>query len=100
MQSLFAWLACVAGAGPPQHYAVILREAELADFAFEDHAAALLEMLNDIRRRLLAVELAAGLGKVTLGEINLGEGKRLARRAVAQVRGGTLGYTLIAAQKR
>ena len=46
------------------------------------------------------MELAAGLGKVTLGEINLGEGKRLARRAVAQVRGGTLGYTLIAAQKR
>jgi len=65
----------------------------------EDCSAALLEMVNDVRRKLLGIELAAGLGKLDLGDINLTEGKRLARRAVELVEAGVIGYTLIVARR-
>ena len=35
--------------------------------------------------------------KLDLGDLDLGEGKRLARRAVELIEQGTVGYTLIAA---
>ena len=59
-----------------------LREAGFTDLTVEDQRHALLEMVNDVRRKLLGVELAAGLGRLDLGNLNLSEGKRLARRAV------------------
>jgi hypothetical protein len=52
-----------------------------------------------VRRKLLGVELAAALGKLDLGDLDLSEGKRLARRAVELIEGDVVGYTLIAAQR-
>jgi len=43
--------------------------------------------------------LAAGLGKLNLGDLNLDAGKRLARRVVELIEDRTLGYTLIIARK-
>jgi SAM-dependent methyltransferase len=99
MRSLLAWVACVAGAGSPEQYTMLLGEAGFTDFAVEDHGAALLNMITDIRRRFLAVELAAGLGRISLEGIDLSEGKRLAQRAVELIQRGDLGYTLIAGRK-
>jgi hypothetical protein len=65
----------------------------------EDHGDALLDMVVDVRRKLLGVELAAKLGKVELGGLDLDEGKRLVRRAVELIESGTVGYTLITARK-
>ena len=52
------------------------------------------------------VILAAGLGKLdgstelaeVLGDLDLNEGKRLARRAVELIEDGVVGYTLITAR--
>jgi hypothetical protein len=99
MGSLLAWVACVAGASSPEQYTMLLRDAGFTDFAVEDHGAALLNMITDIRRRFLAVELAAGLGRISLEGIDLSEGKRLAQRAADLVERGDLGYALIAARK-
>jgi hypothetical protein len=57
-----------------------------------------LELVDEIRRRLLGVELAVGLGKLDLGDLDLSEGKRLARRAVELIENGVVGYALIAAE--
>lgn len=65
----------------------------------EDQSDALLDLVHDVRRKLLAVELAVGLAKVDLGDLDLGEGKRLARRAVELIEGGVVGYTLISGTK-
>jgi arsenite methyltransferase len=97
--SLLAWVACVAGADTPGGYVTTLESAGFADFLIEDQGDALLEMVMDVRRRLLGVELAAKLGKLDLGNLDLDEGKRLARRAVELIECGTVGYTLIAARK-
>ncbi|HEV56367.1 MAG TPA: hypothetical protein ENN87_02575 [Phycisphaerales bacterium] len=59
----------------------------------------MLDMVTDVRRKLLGVELAAGLGRLDLGDLDLSEGRRLARRAVELIEGGVVGYTLIKAGK-
>ena len=99
IQSLLSWVACIAGAGTPEQYVDTLEQAGFNDFTVEDCGAALLEMVNDVRRKLLSVELVAGLGKLDLGDLDLTEGKRLALRAVELIGAGVLGYTLIAARR-
>ena len=99
IESLLAWVACVAGAGSPEEYVTTLQAAAFTDFVVEDQRDALLDMVDNVRRKLLGVELAAGLGKFSLGDLNLEEGKRLARRAVQLVDNGMVGYTLITARR-
>jgi SAM-dependent methyltransferase len=107
IQSLLAWVACVAGAGAPEDYVATLQEAGFTNFTVEDQQGALLKMVEDVRRKLLGVELAVGLGKLALGDgsteltevLDLSEGKRLARRAVELIEGGAVGYALITAIK-
>jgi ubiquinone/menaquinone biosynthesis C-methylase UbiE len=99
LESLLAWVACVAGAATPEEYVATLRTAGFTDFTLEDQRHALLELVDEIRRRLLGVELAVGLGKLDLGDLDLSEGKRLARRAVELIEDGVVGYTLIAARR-
>ncbi len=99
IQTLLAWVACVAGAGTAEDYVATLSQAGFTDFTVEDQRDALLEMVNDVRRKLLGVELAAGLGRLDLGDLDLSEGKRLARRAVELIENGVVGYTLITARR-
>ena len=99
IQSLPAWLPCVAGAGTPQAYVTTLQSGGFADFAIEDQRDALLDRVGDVRCKLLGVELAAGLGQLNLGHLDLDEGNRLARRAVELIEDGVAGYTLITARK-
>jgi len=99
IQSLLSWIACVAGAGTAEDYVATFEQAGFTGFHVEDQGSSLLRMVNDVRRKLLAVELAAGLGKLNLGDLNLSEGKRLAMRAVELIETGLVGYTLITAGK-
>lgn len=73
--------------------------AGFADFTVEDHSDALLDLIDDVRRKLPGVELAVGLANVDLRDLDLGEGKRLARRAVGLIERGVVGHTLISATK-
>jgi SAM-dependent methyltransferase len=100
VQSLLAWVACVAGAGTTEDYVTTLRQAGFVDLAVEDQHGALLALVNDVRRKLFGIELAAGLGKLDLGDLDLDEAKRLARRAVEWIEDQTVGYTLITARKK
>ena len=100
IQSLLALVACVAGAATPEDFVDILQGAGFAGFHVEDQRGALLDMAAGMRRRLLGVELAAALGKIDLGGLNLDEGKRLARRAVELIDNGAVGYVLITAKKK
>jgi SAM-dependent methyltransferase len=99
VQTLLGWVACVAGAATPEKYVAILRGAGFADLTVEDHSGALLDLVDDVRRKLLGVELAVGLAKLDLGDLDLGEGKRLARRAMELIESGVVGYTLISGTK-
>ena len=97
----------MAGAGTPEDYVATLRKAGFTNFTVEDQRNALLAMVDNVRRKLLGVELAAGLGKLGLGDgstglaevLDLSEGKHLARCAVELIEGRIVGYTLITARK-
>jgi ubiquinone/menaquinone biosynthesis C-methylase UbiE len=97
IQGLLAWVACVAGAGTPEETVATLQAAGFTGFGVEDQRDALLDMVTHVRRKLLGIELAVKLGKIDLGDLDLAEGKRLARRAVALIEDGVVGYTLITA---
>ncbi len=99
IQSLLAWVACVAGAATPEDYVSVLQGVGFTSFTLEDQPDALLDMVAGVRRKLFAVELAAGLGKLDLGSLDLDEGKRLARHAVELIESGLVGYVLIVAKK-
>jgi arsenite methyltransferase len=100
VQTLLSWIACIVGVDAPEGYVEILREAGFADFTVQDQRNALLDMMTDIRRKLLGAEIAVGLGKLDLGDIDLNEAKRLARRSAEMIQEGAVGYTLIAARKK
>jgi SAM-dependent methyltransferase len=107
VQNMLAWVACVAGAGTPEDYVATLRKAGFGHFIVQDRRDALLEMVDDVRRKLLGVELAVGLCRnvgaalaAALDDLDLSEGKRLAHRAVELIEGGTVGYTLITATRK
>ena len=100
IQTLLAWVACVAGAGSANQYVATLRLAGFADFSVVDRRDALLDMVADVRTKLLGVELAVGLGKLDVGDLPVAEGKRLAGQAVELIQNGTVGYTLITARKK
>jgi len=108
IQSLLSWVICIAGAGTQEEYVATLQAAGFASFHIEDQHAALLEMVKDVRHKLMGVALAAALGKLNLGDIlgqlnmggvDLSEGKSLARRVVELIESGVIGYTLITARR-
>jgi arsenite methyltransferase len=66
----------------------------------QPHDAALHEMVDQIRLRLLGAEIMAGLNKLQLPGIDLEAAKRMANSAMAAIKQGKLGYVLIGATKR
>ena len=100
IQSLLAWVACIAGADTPDSYIASLAAAGFADFQVEDRRDELLEMVDDTRRKLMGVELAVGMRKLDLGDTDLNEGKRLARRVLQLIKSGDVGYVVITAKTR
>lgn len=96
IQSLLSWVVCIAGAGTAEDYITELQGAGFTEFAVEDHRQALLDMVRDIRRKLLGVELAVGFSKLKLDNFDIGEAKQLARCAVELIDSGGIGYNIIA----
>jgi SAM-dependent methyltransferase len=100
IQSLLAWVACLTGAGSPELYVSILKDAGFIEFIVEDKRDSLLEMANDVRRKLLGMELAIGLGKLNLGDFNVSEIKHLAQRTLELIQNGTISYKLFKASRK
>ncbi|GAI87518.1 unnamed protein product, partial [marine sediment metagenome] len=99
VQSLLTWVACLTGAGSPDLYVSILSNAGFTEFLIEDKRDSLLEMVNNIRRSLLGIELAVGIRKLELGDLDLAKVKSLAQRAKKLIDSGVIGYTLFKANK-
>jgi len=99
IQSLLGWVVCLTGAGSPELYVSLLKDAGFTEFLVEDKRDSLLEMVNNIRRRLLGIELAVGITKLELGDLDLSKAKSLAQQVQKLIDSGVIGYTLIKANK-
>lgn len=88
-------VACLADARPAAAYVATLTTAGFHDLRSEDHAGALLELVRQVEVRLLAVKVAAALGKVQLGAVDIGKGKALLADVRAQIAAGNATYVAI-----
>jgi arsenite methyltransferase len=97
LNDLMAWIACLADARSSETYATWLTDSGLKPFVIEAHDEALREMVRTIGIRLLATEVAAGLGKIDLPGVDLEAARRLAHQARVAVDQGRLGYAIVCA---
>ena len=99
LDSLLAWIACIADAQSAEQYAEWLRAAGLEPQTTEAHDHALVEMVRRVQAKLLAAEIMTGLKKIDLPELDLATAKEMANAALRAVQQGRLGYAIIIAHK-
>lgn len=96
LDSLLAWVACIADAQPVETYISILAEAGFAMNQVEIHDGALAELIHEIRGKLLIAELMSNFNKLDLPDwIEMNEAGRLAQLTAETVNQGLLGYALL-----
>ncbi len=99
LDTLMAWVACIADAQPIEKYESILTEAGFTMDQVEIHDEALAELIHEIRGKLLVAELMANLKRLDLPEwIDFDEAGRLAKITAETVNQGKLGYALFSGE--
>ncbi len=99
LEGLLSWIACIGDALPVERYNTIFRQAGFEVLTVEDQSACLLEMVQQVQRKLLGAEIAVGLKKLDLPGIDFSTAKQFAQAALQATREGKLGYVVISAQK-
>ncbi|HZS04439.1 MAG TPA: class I SAM-dependent methyltransferase [Blastocatellia bacterium] len=99
LDTLLAWVACIADAQSVESYADFLAQAGLRVDCVEPHDEALTEMVNQIRMKLLGAEIMVGLKKMELPGVNFTAAKQMASGALAAIQQGKLGYAIVAGVK-
>ena len=99
LDSLLAWIACIADAQPVNTYADFLRSAAFELEKIEVHDEALTEMVQQIRMKLLSAEVLVGLKKLSLPSVDFTSAKQMAQSALAAIQKGQLGYAALIAVK-
>ena len=97
LQTLMAWIACIADAQPLDQYHSILQAAGFSLTLTEPHDSALSDMVRQIRTRLLAFEIARGLRKISVPNFDLTAAKQMAAAAQDAIHQGRLGYVIMSA---
>ncbi len=99
LDTLMAWVACIADAQPIEEYMSILTVAGFSMDQVEIHDEALAELIHEIRGKLLVAELMANLKRLDIPEwINFDEAGRLAKITAETVNQGKLGYALFSGE--
>lgn len=99
LQSLLAWIACIADARPTAEYERYLAKAGLYVTLTEPHDEALIELVRDIQAKLLGAELMVKLKKIELPSVDFDDARALARAAATAVRAGRFGYAVLVATR-
>jgi ubiquinone/menaquinone biosynthesis C-methylase UbiE len=96
---LLAWVACIADAQPVDTYIRYLCDAGFRVERVEPHDETLVEMVNQVRMKLLGAEIMVGLKRLELPGVDFKAAKEMARSALSAVQEGSLGYAIIYAAK-
>jgi len=99
LQGWFSHVACIAGACSVEQYQEIFATAGFSGWREEAHPKGLLQMLRQVRLRLLALEVAGGLQKVDLSGLDLTAAKRVLDQANDWVQSGAVNYFAFSAVK-
>jgi Methylase involved in ubiquinone/menaquinone biosynthesis len=100
LQSLLAWIACIADALPIAGYIQCLVEAGLTIDAVEPHDDALSDMVLAIREKLFGAELLVKLQKIELPKsVDFEQARALVKSAAAAIKARQFGYAVITATR-
>ncbi len=99
LDSLLAWIACIADAQTAGRYLFHLQSAGFVVTHTENHDEALLEMVRQIQGKLLVAEVSSALKKVDLLGIDFASAKQMANEAVSAIKRHELGYSLFVGEK-
>src|SRR5713226_10614426 len=99
LDSLLAWITCIADAQPVETYADCLRSAGFELEKLELHDEALTGMVQEIRLKLLSAEVLVGLRKLALPNVDFTSAKQMAQSALSAIQQGQLGYAVLIALK-
>jgi ubiquinone/menaquinone biosynthesis C-methylase UbiE len=99
LEGVVAWVACVADAQPVAEYAALLTAAGLRITATEEHDGVLIDLVSQLRTRLLAAEIMLGVNKLALPGFDIASVKDFARHALSAIRAGKIGYAILTAAK-
>jgi ubiquinone/menaquinone biosynthesis C-methylase UbiE len=99
LSGLLAWIACIGDAQTGEGYIACFHNSGFSVDHIELSNEALLEMVDEIRMKLLGAEVLRGLGKLQLPGVDLAAAKGLANSVMTAIRQGQLGYVLICATK-
>jgi arsenite methyltransferase len=99
LDSLLAWIACIADAQTVESYSDYLRSAGFELTKIELHDEALAEMVQQIRMKLLSAEVLVGLKKLVLRGVDFQSAKRMAQGALTAIQQRHLGYAVLTAAK-
>jgi ubiquinone/menaquinone biosynthesis C-methylase UbiE len=86
LEGLLAWIACMADARPIKNYVEHLEAAGLRVTRTESHDEALLEMVHQVRGKLLGAEVMVGLKKLDLPGIDFTVARHMAQAAFDAIR--------------
>ncbi len=92
LDTLLMRVACIADAVTPKRLMELFEAAGFSSLRLGDASWGLVEMVEGIRGRLLAVELASKIGKLDLGGMDIEEGKRMAVSATEAIGKGVVSY--------
>lgn len=98
-QGWFSQAACIAGACSVDQYEEIFTSAGFSDWREEAHPEGLIDLLRQVRLRLLALEVAGGLQKVDLSGLDLTTVKKVLDQANDWARSGAVSYFAFSALK-
>jgi arsenite methyltransferase len=99
LDGMLSWTACIGDAPPAENYCSYLKAAGMRADCIEHHNEGLLQMVEEIRKKLFGAEILVGLQKLSLPSADFASAKRIAKAAMTAIRDGMLGYTLIVATK-
>ncbi|MFQ5887320.1 MAG: class I SAM-dependent methyltransferase [Candidatus Hydrothermarchaeales archaeon] len=99
MKDLIYRISCIAGAKTINGYETILENARFRNIAFENHDYALLDLVEKIKKRVFLAEVAIGLGKLDIENINMEKGRRMIQRTREEIEKGILGYVMMTGEK-
>ncbi len=99
LRSLMAWVACIADAQTVEGYQEELMMAGFRMDSVTPHDDVLTEMVNQIRGKLLGLEIAVGLKKIDLPEVDFTNAKNMAGAALEAINSGQLGYAILTATR-
>jgi len=99
LNSLLAWISCIADAQPIDSYCAQLRSAGLVIDHVEAHDEALTELVRQIRGKLLAAEVMVGLKRLALPGVDFSAANRMAKAALKAIEEKQLGYAILCAAK-